>query len=83
LACADADNHQPRKEGPIMSVDLGFIEHFAHWRIAELQREAANDRLARQASRPGRPWRSQVAGWLYAVADRLDGNARQVAPANA
>jgi len=66
-----------------MSADLGFIEHFAHWHIAELQREAANDRLASLASGPGRPWRSQIAGWLYAIADRLDGNARRVIPANA
>jgi len=64
-----------------MSADLGFIEHFAHWHIAELQREAANDRLASLASGPGRPW--QIAGWLYAIADRLDGNARRVIPANA
>ena len=53
-----------------MSADLGFIEHFAHWHIAELQREAANDRLASLASGSGRPWRSQIAGWLYAIADR-------------
>ena len=66
-----------------MSLQPGFIEYYSHQRMAEFQREAANDRLADLASGPRRPWRALIADRLYAVADRIDGRPRTIIRAEA
>ena len=66
-----------------MSLQPGFIEYYSHQRMAEFQREAANDRLADLASGPRRSWRALIADRLYAVADRIDGRPRTVIRAEA
>ena len=66
-----------------MYLQLGFIEFYSKQRIAELRREAANDRLADLASGPRRSWRALIADPLYAVADRIDGRPRTVIRAEA
>ena len=66
-----------------MYLQLGFIEFYSKQRIAELQREAANDRLADLASGPRRSWRALIADRLYAMADRIDGRPRTIIRAEA
>jgi hypothetical protein len=66
-----------------MSAHLGFLECYAKDRAAELLREAANDRLADLAKGPGRPWRSRLADWLFALAARIDGESQRVVHAEA
>jgi hypothetical protein len=66
-----------------VSLQPGFIEYYSHQRMAEFQREAANDRLADLASGPRRSWRALIADRLYAVADRIDGRPRTVIRAEA
>jgi hypothetical protein len=55
-----------------MYANLGFIDEYAKLRAAELRREADNERLAHQVSGSRRSLRVTVAGWLVAVAARLD-----------
>ncbi len=52
--------------------DAYATEVFARERMRKLHAEAANDRLARLAVRPGRSLRSSVAAGLRALAARLD-----------
>jgi len=66
-----------------VSMQLGFIEFYAHQHIAELHREAERDRLADLANGPRRSWRAQIADRLYAVADRIDGRPRTIIRAEA
>jgi hypothetical protein len=66
-----------------VSLQPGFIEYYSHQRMAEFQREAANDRLADLASGPRRSWRALIADRLYAVADRIDGRPRTIIRAEA
>src|SRR5205823_6508076 len=77
--------HEPsaREGGPIMSPQLGFIESYTAFHIAELHREVNNDRLADLATGLGRPWRSHVADWLLWMAERLDDSSVRVVHAEA
>ena len=59
-----------------MSLDLGFVQDYSAIKIAELLQEADNERLARRAMGPGRPIRAQIADWLLAVAERVEGRPR-------
>ena len=65
-----------------MSYNLGFTDNYARMRIDELLREVENERIARLASRPGRPIRAQLAEWLFAAAEWVEGQPA-TAPANA
>jgi hypothetical protein len=55
------------------SIDVHVKEH-----IAEILREAENQRLVELATGPGRPLRGRIAGWLVAFAARLEGSPRSV-----
>jgi hypothetical protein len=57
-----------------MSVNLGFLDIHVQSHVAELLREAENDRLVSLATGPGRPFRLRLAEWLYAVAERIEGS---------
>jgi hypothetical protein len=52
--------------------NLAFSDDYARMRVDELLREAENDRLVDQAIGPGRSIRIQIAGWLIAVAQRIE-----------
>jgi hypothetical protein len=45
----------------------------ARYRRSDFEREAAEYRLAKEAARPGRSLRQVVAGSLYALAARIEG----------
>jgi len=59
-----------------MSLELGFLEAYARIRVADLMRDADNERLVRLAMGPGRSVRAQIADWLLAVAERVEGRPR-------
>jgi hypothetical protein len=67
----------PRKEGLIMYSLLICSDEFVRDVVNERLREAERERLAALASRPGRPVRARVAGWLHALAWRIEGQPRQ------
>jgi len=74
----------PRKEGLIMYSHLVVNDDLVRDLVNERLREAEHERLVRAASRPGRPVRVRVAGWLFAVARRLEGQPQaSVTPASA
>jgi hypothetical protein len=50
--------------------------HVKH-HIAELRREAEQERLAMLATGPGRPLRSRIADGLVAIAEWIEGSSRQ------
>ncbi len=52
--------------------NLAFSDDYVRMRVDELLLEAENDRLADQVVGPGRSIRSHIAGWLVAVAERLE-----------
>src|SRR5438445_109577 len=54
-----------------------FIQAHAQIRIAELLREAENDRLVQLAAGPRRPFRSRIADWLLAAAALVEGCPRR------
>ncbi|HEY2595734.1 MAG TPA: hypothetical protein VGK33_17720, partial [Chloroflexota bacterium] len=54
-------------------------EDFVRDVMDERLREAERERLAAQASGPGRPVRVRVAGWLHALAWRIEGQPRSAA----
>ena len=56
-----------------MSVYPGSLDVYVNYRIAELQREVANDRLADQAPRPTRTLRIRLADQLRAAAQWIEG----------
>jgi hypothetical protein len=55
-----------------MSFYLAFDDDYARIRIDEFLREAQNDYLVHLAVGPRRSIRSQVAGWLIAIAQRIE-----------
>ena len=59
-----------------MSVNLGFHDIHVKSHVAELLREAENDRLVYLATGPGRPFRVRLADWLHAIAERIEGSPR-------
>jgi hypothetical protein len=59
-----------------MCLDIGLVDALANIKIAELRREADNERLAQLAIGPGRPIRVRIADWLFAVAERIEGRPR-------
>jgi hypothetical protein len=63
----------PRKEGLIMFSHLAVSDELIHELVNDRLREAERIRLADQARGPGRPVRAQVAGWLFAIARRIEG----------
>ena len=56
-----------------MSFGLVFSDDYVQEVVNERLREAERERLAALVSGPGRPVRVRVAGWLFAVARRLEG----------
>ena len=56
---------------------LGTIDYQAKYHLAELLREAEQERLAYLATGPGRPLRSRIADVLVAIADWLEGSPRR------
>lgn len=46
---------------------------YVRMRVDDLMREAENERLVQLAARPRRPVRAQIALWLVAVAEWVDG----------
>jgi hypothetical protein len=78
------DVYLPRKEGLIMFSHLAMSDELVRDLVNERLREAEHERLVLAASRPGRPVRVRVAGWLFAVARRLEGQPQaSVTPASA
>jgi hypothetical protein len=63
----------PRKEGLIMFSHLAISDELIHELVNDRRREAERIRLADEARGPGRPVRAHVAGWLFAVARRIEG----------
>ena len=59
-----------------MSFNLAFADEYARLRIDDFMREVENDRLVDQAVGPGRSIRSRIAGWLVAIADRIEDRPR-------
>jgi hypothetical protein len=59
-----------------MCIDLGNLDLYAKEYVAELLREAENDRPVCLAIGPGRPVRARLADWLYSVAARIEGAPR-------
>ena len=57
-----------------MYSDYAYSDVYAQMRIAELLREADNERLANQVAGPGRPVRARIASWLVAVAQWIEGS---------
>jgi hypothetical protein len=55
---------------------LGYADSYIRSHVAELLREAENDRLADLAIGPGRPWRERIADRLIAIAEWVDGRPR-------
>ena len=53
-----------------------FGEDFVGLHIDELLQDADKYRLAAQVARPGRPVRARIAGWLVALAERIEGRPR-------
>ena len=63
---------------------LIFSEELIHDLVNERLREAEHERLVNAAIGPGRPVRVRVAGWLFAVARRVEGQPQaSIAPASA
>ena len=58
-----------------MSCNLGAMESYVEQRHAELLRQVQHDQLVRQARGPDRPVRLRLAELLYALADRVSGEA--------
>jgi len=56
---------------------LGSIDDHVKYHVAELLREAEQVRLADLAMGPGRPLRGQIADWLVAIAEWIEGTPRQ------
>ena len=78
------DVYLPRKEGLIMFSHLVVSDELIRDLVNERLREAEHARLVSAASRPGRPVRVRVAGWLFAVARRVEGQPQaNVAPVEA
>lgn len=50
------------------------LESYVSQRVAELRREADNDRLADLAAGPGRSLRHSVARWLIVTASWIEGS---------
>ena len=65
---------------------LVLSDELIHELVNDRRREAEHIRLADEARGPGRPIRARVAGWLFAVARRIEGQPRpqaSIARANA
>ena len=60
-----------------MYQSLGTIDSLVKYHTAELMREAEQVRLADLAMGPGRPLRGQIADWLVAIAEWIEGTPRQ------
>ncbi|HEY1295744.1 MAG TPA: hypothetical protein VGJ60_21925 [Chloroflexota bacterium] len=56
-----------------MSYGLVFSDAYVQEVVSDRLREAERERLAALVSGPGRPIRVRVAGWLFAVARRIEG----------
>ena len=59
-----------------MSINLAFSDDYARMRMDELLREAENDYLVDLAVGPRRSIRSRLAGWLVAIAERVEDRPR-------
>jgi len=64
----------PRKEGLIMFPALS--DDYVRSVVDDRLREAERERLVALVRGPGRPVRVLIAGWLYAVARRVEGQPR-------
>ena len=60
-----------------MYQSLGTIDSLVKYHTAELMREAEQVRLADLATGPSRPLRGQIADWLVAIAEWIEGTPRQ------
>jgi hypothetical protein len=60
-----------------MYSSLGTIDSLVKCHTEELLRQAEQARLANLAMGPGRPLRGQIAGWLVAIAERIEGTPRR------
>ena len=56
---------------------LGTNDYQARYHLAQLLREAEQERLANLATGPGRPLRGRIADVLVALAEWLDGTPRR------
>ena len=56
---------------------LGTIDSLVKYHTAELLREAAQARLVDLALGPRRPLRGQIADWLVAIAEWIEGTQPQ------
>ena len=62
---------------------IGFVDFYMRDHVGELRREAEYQRLIDEATGRGRPVRAQIARRLYAIAQWVEGPARQAAEATA
>jgi hypothetical protein len=60
-----------------MYASLGYMDDYPNQHIAELIREAENERLAYLATGPHRPLRAAIAEWLVAAAEWIEGRPRE------
>ena len=63
---------------------LAVSDELIHDLVNEHLREAEHQRLVNAATGPGRPVRVRVAGWLFAIARRIEGQPQaSITPASA
>jgi hypothetical protein len=66
-----------------MFYPVAYSDEYVREVVNDRLRIAERDRLAAQATGPGRPVRARVAGWLFAAARRIEGQPRATTLAHA
>ena len=62
-----------QKEGLIVFFSVALSDEYVREVVSDRLRQAERDRLADLAAGPSRPVRARVAGWLFAIARRIEG----------